>query len=204
MATVMDKVIETCMELANNQPEGCLFVIESNKNNKPYYKDYNVDIYKKRNARLSILNKKDKIIIHKLASLDGAVILNSDGYLLHYGATLTNSDRFVGHGKRHAFALGTSKKVPGTVTILASEEDKHIRAFRSGICIFDVDNTTKISSNKKQKIAEILSTPISKTLIASGIATSVLTLNPIPAIITISGSYVIVSEGFDRLKTFFK
>ena len=66
------------------------------------------------------------------------------------------------------------------------------------------DQSTKISSNKKQKIAEILSAPISKTLIASGIATSVLTLNPLPAIITISGSYVIVSEGFDRLKNLFK
>ncbi len=200
----MDKVIEECFNLSNNQPEGCLFVVETDKISKKYYKDYNIDIYKKGNKRLSILNNKDKIVIRMLAGLDGAIILNNKGFLLHYGATLIHSDKFIGHGKRHAFALGTSKQVPGTVSILASEEDKHIRAFRSGVCIFDIDQSTKISSNKKQKIAEILSAPISKTLIASGIATSVLTLNPLPAIITISGSYVIVSEGFDRLKNLFK
>ncbi len=200
----MDKVIDKCLELSSNQPEGCLFIVETNRTHSKYYKDYNTDIYKKNGKHLSVLNKKDEIIIRTLAGLDGAVILDKNGFLLHHGATLLHADKYIGHGKRHAFALGTSKNVQGTVSILASEEDKHIRAFRSGVCIFDIDSSTKISTSKKQKVAEILSTPISKTLIASGIATSVLTLNPLPAIITISGSYVIVSEGFDRLKTLFK
>lgn len=39
---------------------------------------------------------------------------------------------------------------------------------------------------------------------ASGIATSILTLNPLPAILTISGSYVMVSEGFNKLKFLIK
>ncbi len=201
---MMDKIIEECLNLSTNQKEGCCFVVETEKVKTKYYKDYNSDIFKKNGKHLSVLNKKDKTTIKHLASLDGAMIIDKKGRLLHYGATLIYSDKFVGHGKRHAFALGTSKKIPEIVSILSSEEDKHTRAFKSGICIFDIDSSTKLSTSKKQIFADILSAPISKTLIASGIATSVLTLNPIPAIITISGSYVIVSEGFDRLKAAFK
>ncbi|MGC8479450.1 MAG: diadenylate cyclase [Candidatus Micrarchaeia archaeon] len=199
----MDRIIEECFNLSSDQKEGCLFVVETENIKTKYYKDYNTDIYKKNGKKLSVLNKKDKTTIKLLAGLDGAMIINKKGELVHYGATLINSDKFVGHGKRHAFALGTSKKINGVVSILASEEDKHIRAFKNGACIFDIDSNSKLTSSKKQIIADVLATPLSKTLIASGIATSVLTLNPLPAIITISGSYVIVSEGFDRIKKIF-
>lgn len=198
-----DKVIDACLELSQNQAEGCLFVVETKKSYSKYYKDSIVDIYKKNNKRLSVFSERDKQTIRKLASLDGAVIIDPDGGMMHYGATLMYSQKLMGHGKRHAFALGTSKYVNNAVCILASEEDKHIRTFKNGICVVDINGHNNLSVSTRQRVAEFLDMPITKTLIASGIATSVLTLNPIPAIITISGSALVVSEGFSRLRTFF-
>jgi hypothetical protein len=119
-----------------------------------------------------------------------------------FGVTLKRQTTFMGHGKRHAFAAGTSK-MKNIVCVLASEEDKHVRVFRDGICLLDIDAKTRLTSDLKHKIVEIVNNPLSKILVASGIATSILTLNPIPAIITITGSSVIVSYGFDRLKALF-
>lgn len=198
-----DKVIDACLELSQNQAEGSLFVVETKKSYSKYYKDPIVDIYKKNNKRLSVFSERDKQTIRKLASLDGAVIIGPEGEMLHYGATLLYSQKMMGKGKRHAFALGTSKYVNNAVCILSSEEDKHIRMFKNGACVVEVDGHTKLSVSRRQKIAEFLDLPLTKTLIASGIATSVLTLNPIPAIVMISGSYVVVSEGFGRLKSYF-
>jgi hypothetical protein len=75
--------------------------------------------------------------------------------------------------------------------------------FREGICISEVDSTTKMPVSIQNKLLEIVDTPISKMFIASGIAVSILTLNPIPAIITITGSTVVVSYGFEKLKKLF-
>ncbi len=198
-----DKIIEACLELSSKQHDGCLFVIEPDGIVPRYYKDYNIDIFKKNNKRLSVLREKDRQVIRILAGLDGAVIISSEGDVLHYGATLTYSQKLIGHGKRHAFALGTSKHINGSICILASEEDSHVRSFRDGVCVVDIDSRTKLSATTRQKVANLLDTPLTKTLIVSGIATSVLTLNPIPAIITISGGYLVVSEGFSRLRDYF-
>jgi len=200
----VDRIIDACLNLSHKQNEGCLFVIESEKTASKYYKDYNIDIYKKNNRRLSVFNDRDKQLIHELAGMDGAVIINAKGEMLHHGATLLNAEKMIGFGKRHAFAMGTSKKVNGAICILTSEEDGHIRVFKNGFCIVDIDKDTRLNITARQKIAEILGAPITKTLIASGIATSILTLNPIPAILTISGSYAVVSEGFNKLKVLFK
>lgn len=196
-------IIRSCLNVAFElQKNGCLFVIELGDRKKNYYDVIYPIIVKQDGKKLSILEDKDKPFIKKLAELDGAVIINNSGCIEHFGVTLKRSENFMGHGKRHAFALATSK-IKDVVCILASEEDHHIRTFREGVCIADLDSKTKLPLTIEQKIVEILNNPISKTMIASGIAASVLTLNPIPAIITITGSHVIISHGFERLKEFF-
>jgi hypothetical protein len=201
----VDKVIDACLNLSHDQKEGCLFVVESEKPAFRYYKDFNADIFRKNNRRLSVFEDKDKQLIRQLAAVDGATIINHKGELIHYGATLVNAEKVIGHGKRHAFAMGTSKKVKGAVCILASEEDHHVRAFTAGVCIADIDGETRLNVSTRQKVAEILGAPITKTLVSAGIATSILaSLNPALAILTISGSYVMVSEGFNKLKFLIK
>lgn len=196
----LDRTVTACLSLAHGQRDGCLFVIESQKTREKYYKDFNADIFKKNGRRFSVFDKVDRQLIYRLAGVDGAIIINCKGEMMHYGATLLHSERMIGHGKRHAFALGTSRVVKGAVCVLASEEDKHIRVFDNGAMVTDVNKDTQIAFSTRHKVAEVLNSPITKTLAASGIAASILTLNPIPAIVTITGSFAVVSEGFNRLK----
>jgi DNA integrity scanning protein DisA with diadenylate cyclase activity len=197
-------VIDACIDVAfQNVDAGSLFVVELSKRRRNgYYTKTLPSIVNKNGTEIRITDQAGRHLIKHLSGLDGATIIDGKGGMKDFGVTLNKQHTFMGHGKRHAFALGTSK-LPETLCILASEEDKHVRIFRDGVCVVDIDSTTKLPVGLKHKLVAILDAPLSKILVASGIATSILTLNPIPAIITITGSTVIVSYGFDRLKALF-
>lgn len=202
--TVQKDVIKACMDLAiQNVEHGCIFVIDLNSSKRTkYYTKVFQSLRGEHGKLLSVRKEEDKHIIKHLATIDGATIIDRNGEMREFGVTLRNPSTFRGHGKRHAFALGTSK-LPNMVCVLASEEDRRVRLFRDGVCVADLDSTTYVPASMRHKLVDVLDTPLSKVLIASGIATSILTLNPIPAIVTITGSSVIVSYGFDKLKKLF-
>jgi hypothetical protein len=162
-----------------------------------------MQIFTKSGRRLSVLREGDLLIIRKLASLDGAMVISQRGELLHFGATLTHSRNFVGHGKRHAFALGTTSHDGNVVCILASEEDGRIRTFRNGLLVAEISEETKLPISTRHRLVELLTSRVTSLIIASGIAASLLTVNPIPAIVTISGTQIITVEGFERVRQFF-
>ena len=197
------EVIKLCMDLSfQNVAHGSLFVIDVGEKPRDYYTKVFPAISANSERPLSLIRNEDRPVIGHLSTLDSATIIDRKGNMLDFGVTLKRQSTFLGHGKRHAFAYGTSK-LGNLICILASEEDKHVRVFRDGVCLADIDSRTMIPATTKHKIVDILDSPISKVLVASGIATSILTLNPIPAIITITGSSIIVSYGFDRIKKLF-
>lgn len=198
------EVIKTCMDLSiQNVDHGCIFVIElSGKKATSYYAKV-FQILKGQDCEpLSVLNEADKHIIKHLSRMDGATIISGKGEMREFGVTLKNPSTFFGHGKRHAFALGTSR-LSNMVCILASEEDKHVRLFRDGVYLADIDSKSYVPSNIRHKIADVLDEPFARILARNGISTSKLKSNSIPAIITIHGSGITVSHGFDRLKKLF-
>lgn len=196
------KILNACIDLSYNQDEGSLFVVESRKV-EGYYKS-GCTIYKEGGQLLSVFDGSDRQVIRKLASLDGAIVVDNRGLMRSYGVTLTNSNSFSGHGKRHEFAKGTSIACPEVTCILTSEEDRRIRIFRHGELVVNIDSRSRLPLTTKDKITELLTSRTSQTLIASGVAASILTLNPIPAIITITGSHLLINEGVDRIKNVFK
>lgn len=199
------RIIDICLQMAaRNIRQGSLFVLDMRQDAAgSYYQGAHPRLFNAGRELLSILQPAECETVAHLATLDGACIIDAKGCLVDYGVTLKRQSTFANHGKRHAFAKGTSR-LQGIICILASEEDSHIRTFREGVCIADIDSATKMPPSVKDKLLDILDTPLSKLLVASGIAVSILTLNPIPAIITITGSSVAVSYGFDRIKKWFK
>lgn len=203
--TANRKVVASCLDLAfKTVNTGSLFVIELERRRRSndYYTRVFPSIRTARGKALSVVRVKDMAVIKHLAQLDGATIIDRNGRLKDFGVTLKRESTFIGHGKRHAFAAGTSR-MGNVICVLASEEDKQVRLFRDGVCVAELDSKTKVPMSLKHRVVEIVDNPLSKVLVASGIATSILTLNPIPAIVTIAGSSVIVSYGFDRLKALF-
>lgn len=198
------RVLDSCLDIAfTTVKEGSLFVIElDHKQGNRYYTKVFPGVRTAGGKALSIMRSRDRPVIKHLAELDGATVLDAKGRLREFGVTLKRESTFIGHGKRHAFAAGTSK-TKNVICILTSEEDGQVRIFRNGVCLAELDAKTRVPKGLKHKVLEIVNNPLSKILVASGIATSILTLNPIPAIITITGSTVIVYYGFDRLKALF-
>jgi len=202
-----NRLIETCIALSYDQKEGCLFAIETGVPRVKYYKFSKPLLYKrngKKISRLSLFNKSDLPVIKKLASLDGAMIINRKGELVSISATLIHSYTYLNHGKRHAFALGTTRVAPEVVCVLASEEDRKIRVFKEGVCYAEIDVDTRMSLSAWHKLSELLSSKTSHILISSSIAASVLTANPIPALITITGAQAIVAGSLEAIKKFAK
>ncbi len=195
-------ILDSCIELSHNQRDGCLFVIETDKVNG-YFKS-GQSILKERGKRFSVMDESDKKVIRKLAELDGAVTIDNAGRMRSFGATLLYSDKVRGHGKRHEFARGTTRRFPELTCVLASEEDRHIRIFEHGLLVVDMNGRSKNPVSTREKVTELLTSRTSQTLIASGVAASILTLNPLPAIITISGSHLLINDGFTRIKNAIK
>lgn len=198
-------VIKSCMDIAlQNIEHGCIFVIELNGNTKGnYYTKVFQSLKGEVNDLLSVINEKDMPIIKHLATVDGAVVIENNGDMREFGVTLKISRTFFGHGKRHAFALGTSAQ-KNIICILASEEDKHVRLFREGKCIVDIDSNMYVPTTLRYKIVEIMNKPLSESLKENSISNSALESEPNPAMIIVTGSNIIATDGFDKLKKLFK
>jgi len=193
------EVIKTCIDLAlHSVDHGCIFIIDLGGKGGYYTKVYR-SLGTEEGKPLSVLNERDKYIIKHLATMDGATIIDKNGSMREFGVTLKKHDTFFGHGKRHAFALGTSK-LKGKICILASEEDRHVRIFRDGICVVDMDAKTHIPNSLRFKLVEFLEKPLPAALKSNGIKASVLDSPPIPAMAIITGGTVMLSEGFERLR----
>jgi len=200
------QIIKSCINVAiKTAKTGSLFVIDFNiEPNKRYYIAQMPKILNEDGNPFNILNEMEQQVIKALAEVGGAVIVDNYGYCQEYGTKLKKEASFFEYDKKHAYARGTSK-MPNVICILASERDRHVRTFREGVCITDMDSGVNMPPTVTDKVIELLDTPLSKILVGTGIAAaSILTLNPIPAIITISGSTVIISYGFDKLKSLFK
>ena len=118
-----NRVIDVAIKVAKIN-EGALFVIG---NNSKY--DLHFPNFFNKNA-ISVFDEGiDKVLV-KLATIDGAVIIDDEGIIQAYGARILNTDTLKGFGTRHAAARGAS--LANDMVILVSEEDNLIRVFREG------------------------------------------------------------------------
>lgn len=197
-----NSIIQSCLNISIKNIGGCLFTIVTDKYSLKKFYDFYTPAALPKIEHCFVTNETDITIIEKLAEIDGAMIISSKGKVLEYGATLKYHDNFIRPGKRHAFAKGTSK-IKGLITILKSEEDNHVRVFKEGICITDIDAKTKLPESFENKLIELLNQPISQILISSGITLSLLPA-ALPYIITFHGAKFFVSKGFEPLKKLFR
>jgi DNA integrity scanning protein DisA with diadenylate cyclase activity len=164
------------------QHKGCIFVIMNNKFDYSSLIEQDIQPFK-------VYDHQRRV--EALASLDGACIINPDGFLISYSAHILNAKSFVGFGTRHSAAYTASFN--GNIVIMASEEDSKVRIFKDGKLIMQLDAFEKGIENKTKEVTSIMESIGAGTLSAIGVGILVPTvgLTLIPGIIIFSTSHYV-------------
>lgn len=86
------------------------------------------------------INENPKLL-ESLALMDGAVIIDKQGFLRAYGARIKVTKTLKNFGTRHSAAISASVK--GNLVVIVSEEDKKVKVLRDGKMIMQIDALQK-------------------------------------------------------------
>lgn len=192
-------VIDIAMEFGQEK-KGSFFII-TNRNIKKYYSWLYTNILEK--TRVKINNKRMLPLVKKLAELDGAIIIDEDGFLAAYGAQINKIKLYKGHGTRHSAALGISE-IPGTLSITSSEEDGAVRIMRNGRTLVEINPLTRTPPTLSEKVADLVTSPSLAALGGGGLGAIALGVNPFVAAVIFTGSYIMTKSGARSLSDFLK
>jgi len=196
-----EKVYELALTIAKNiakLKKGTLIVIGPKNKFRGAYER----LYPQLISNYNIKEKGIKIVLEKLATLDGAILLSDSGEILAYGAKIKKSKPVLGHGTKHAAASGITNYIKNSTAILVSEEINWIRVFQNGKIIMEMDpQTMESSTTLNHKIASFLSDKNTALLTATGISAAVLGLAPT---LIIGGTYLTVKTATGIIKRHLK
>jgi hypothetical protein len=74
--------------------------------------------------------------------MDGAVIIDKNGFMKAYGVMIKSTKTFKNFGTRHSAAL-TASSIKGNLVVIISEEDKKLRILKDGKMIMQIDALQK-------------------------------------------------------------
>ncbi len=128
-------------------------------------------------------------LLESLALIDGAVILDKQGYVIAYGVKIKSSMIFKNYGTRHAAALGASKN--GNLVVLVSEEDKKVKILKDGKLIMQIDALQKNVEKSVHGAVNIMESIGAGTLgtIGTGLLVPALGVSLLPGIIVFGSAY---------------
>jgi hypothetical protein len=192
-------LVDIAMEFGREK-KGSMFVI-AETDIKKYYKLLYPDLFT--GKKVNIRDKSAVTLLKTLADLDGAIILNNEGDILAYGAEITKTSPYSGHGTRHSAALGISS-IQGIISIVSSEEDGCVRIFRNGITLVEVNPFTNTPPTLSEKIADIITSSHISLLGGGSLASVALGVNPLVAAIVFTGSYIATKSGVLSLGDFLR
>lgn len=129
-------------------------------------------------------------LLESLALIDGAVIINKDGFIEAYGAMIKSKFSLKNFGTRHSAAISASKK-PGNLAIIISEEDRKIRIIKEGKVVMQIDALQKDIEKSVPKAIKLLESIGAGTLgtIGTGILAPGLGITLLPGIIIFGSAY---------------
>ncbi len=142
---IEEKILSIAVHLAK-EGEGALFVIGDKV-------DYSI-LIKQKVKNFNLFDKGAEKILKSIAAIDGAVIVDTQGNVLAYGAMIRKTKPFVGYGTRHAAGFTASMK--GNTSILCSEEEHKVKIFKNGKLIMQIDGLQKNVEKDIPRISAIL------------------------------------------------
>ncbi|MDD3086295.1 MAG: diadenylate cyclase, partial [Candidatus ainarchaeum sp.] len=152
------KTISLVTALVNemaNQKKGSFFIITKQNISNKYERLY-PDLFS--HKKINLKEKETQTLLIALAELDGAIIVDNEGYVLDYGVKIKKTKILLGHGTRHSAARGISKE-KGVLPIISSEEDGRVRIFKEGEMVAEINPRTGKDKLFFEKIGELFSRP---------------------------------------------
>jgi len=190
---IEEKLIRIALELAK-QKEGALFVLVAGK--APRY-----HLLVEQSVKpFSVLNVKNDKLLKSIATIDGAVIIDKEGFLVAYGAMIAGARPFKGFGTRHAAALKASQN--RNIVVLSSEEEQKVKLFKNGKYIMQLDALEKGIEQKVHDITILFESIGAGFLgtIGAAVLAPALGITLIPGVIIFGGSYYAIKKIIERAR----
>ena len=134
------------------------------------------------------------VVVEKLATIDGAVIITPKGELVAFGARVVKSTTLPGYGTRHAAAAGITESLPNATAVLISEESSWIKVFQQGSIVIEMDSS-EINPNVMDKVVSFLTRNDMALIVAAALSLAIQV--PYMYIFFVGGCYLIVKAIFD-------
>ncbi len=197
---IKEEVYNIVLELAKDiarETMGALFVIGPKKKFHGTYEPLYPEIIKGHYLH----EKGMRIIIEKLAELDGAFLIAEDGELLAFGARIRKAASIPGYGTRHAAAAGITMTLPEATAIVVSEEVSWIRVFQEGKIILEMDSSETPPTVMNHIINFI--TDHDTTILTTAGATGLILGGFLPVVV-VSGTYLAIKTATGIIQKSFK
>ncbi len=186
---IEEKILKISIEIAR-EGNGALFVIG---NDVKYGQ-----LIKQKFGKLNIFEPGAEKILKGLAVIDGAVVINTAGDLIDYGALIKNTKPFVGFGTRHAAAVTASQN--GNISVLVSEEERKVKVFSDGKYLMQVDSFEKNVEKSIPLMSKVLESTGAGLIGTIGTVALAPTLGValLPGIILFGGSYFAIKSFLEK------
>lgn len=195
------KTIAQVTSLVNemaNKKKGSFFIITKQDISNKYERLY-PDLFS--HKKINIRDKETQTLLIALAELDGAIVVDDNGFVIDYGVKIKKTKILLGHGTRHSAARGISQ-TKNVLPIISSEEDGRVRIFREGEMVAEINPRTGKDKQFFEKIGELFSRPDLQVATAGGVASLLLRVNPFMAGAIFTGSWIITKYGLVSMKEF--
>ncbi len=189
---VMDVILGVAKSISKSG-EGGLIVIAERADVEGLYETH----YPQFTSASPITEKGMNVVLEKLATIDGAMIITPHGELVAYGARLLRSTTLPGFGTRHAAASGITESITSATAVLISEESSWIKLFQAGNIVLEMD-ASEVNPNVMEKVAGFLTRGDTALLAAAFLSIVVVQVSP-ESIVFIGGAYLIVKSTFETI-----
>ncbi len=194
---VMDVILGVAKNISKSG-EGGLIVLAERADVEGLYETH----YPQFTSSSPIVEKGMSVVLEKLATIDGAMIVSPRGELISYGARLLRSTTLPGFGTRHAAASGITEGIPSATAVLISEESSWIKIFQNGAIVLEMD-ASEVNPNVMEKVAGFLTRGDTALLAAAFLSIVVVRVTP-ESIVFIGGAYLIVKSTFETISSLLK
>jgi diadenylate cyclase len=133
------------------------------------------------------------VVVEKLATIDGSVIITPKGELVAFGARVVKSTTLPGYGTRHAAAAGITESLPNATAVLISEESSWIKVFQQGSIVIEMDSS-EINPNGMDKVLSFLTRGDMAMIVAAALSVAIQV--PLLDILYLGGVYLAVKMIF--------